>query len=413
MAPATKRPSLEVADIFREHGEEYRRLRAPSPPQRKVMHNIECCRTEALGGHKDTCDTCGYERISYNSCRDRHCPKCQNLKKDQWLKERRQRLLPIPYFHVVFTLPAELNALVLGNKRLLLALLFKAAAKTLHRIAADKDRLGAQIGFTSVLHTWGQNLHFHPHLHCVVTGGGLSPEGDRWVSARQSYFLPVEVLAQVFRGKFLQALRKLYDDGRLKFSGSTRELADSQLWRRFIDRLYRKNWIVDARAPFGGPEHVFRYLGRYTHRVAISNHRLISLRNGKVRFRFKDYADGAKQKTMTLEALEFIRRFLLHVLPTAFVRIRHYGLLAPRNIDTKFARARELLGKPAADLSSDSFTSENSELSWWERLSLLTGEDLFACPRCHIGRLIRTPLHVPPEHHPREPACSAVAPDTS
>lgn len=380
------------------------------------MSNIERCRTAALGGHRDACDSCDYERISYNSCRDRHCPKCQNLKKDQWLRERCERLLPIPYFHVVFTLPALLNALVLGNKRLLLGLLFTAAADTLQTIAADTKRLGAQIGFTSVLHTWGQNLHFHPHVHCVVTGGGLSREADRWVPARQSYFLPVRVLAQVFRGKFLEALRKLYDDGKLKFSGSTEELVDSQLWRRFIDELYRKNWVVDARAPFGGPEHVFRYLGRYTHRVAISNHRLISQHNGEVRFRFKDYADGAKQKTMTLQALEFIRRFLLHVLPRGFVRIRHYGLLAPRNIQTTLARARELLPKPSSELpttlSSDSSTSQDSDLPWWERLFLLTGEDVFACPRCHHGRLIRTGLDAA-DRPPPEPAYSSIAPDTS
>lgn len=356
------------------------------------MSSIERCRTAALGGHKDTCDSCGHVRISYNSCRDRHCPKCQNLKKAEWLALRSQRLLPTPYFHVVFTLPAKLRSLILGNKRLLFKTLFDSVAKTIQTIARDQKHLGAEVGFTAILHTWGQNLQFHPHVHCVVTGGGLSRDQDRWIAGRDDFFVSVKVLRKLFRGKFLAALRKTFDDGELQFSGTTAELRDPAAQARLFNELYAVDWVVYAKPPFGGPKQVFRYLGRYTHRVAISNHRLIELADGKVRFHAKDYADRGRRKTLTLDALEFIRRFLLHVLPRNFVRIRHYGLLAPRNVETKLQRARELIGDVGRQFAASCPSPSGSEALWPERLLLLTGVDVFACPSCKAGRLIRAEL---------------------
>ncbi len=356
------------------------------------MSSIERCRTAALGGHKDTCDSCGHVRISYNSCRDRHCPKCQNLKKAEWLALRSQRLLPTPYFHVVFTLPAKLRSLILGNKRLLFKTLFDSVAKTIQTIARDQKHLGAEVGFTAILHTWGQNLQFHPHVHCVVTGGGLSRDQDRWIAGRDDFFVSVKVLRKLFRGKFLAALRKTFDDGELQFSGTTAELRNPAAQARLFNELYAVDWVVYAKPPFGGPKQVFRYLGRYTHRVAISNHRLIELADGKVRFHAKDYADRGRRKTLTLDALEFIRRFLLHVLPRNFVRIRHYGLLAPRNVETKLQRARELIGDVGSQFAASCPSPSGSEALWSERLLLLTGVDVFACPSCKAGRLIRAEL---------------------
>ena len=300
---------------------------------------------------------------------------------------------PVPYFHVVFTLPSQLKALALCNKRLLFGILFDSAAQTLLTIARDKRHLGARIGFTAILHTWGQNLQFHPHLHCVVTGGGLSTDSRRWIEASPTYFLPVGVLGKLFRGKFLAALRQTVEDGELQFAGTTAELDKPEAWRRFLNELYNVDWVVYAKPPFGGPKHVFRYLGRYTHRVAISKHRLVEIAHGKVRFRAKDYADGARRKTLTLDALEFIRRFLLHVLPKNFVRIRHYGLLAARNVETKLARARQLLGDVGSCSADCDSTSPPSGIPWWERLLLLTGVEVFACPSCRVGRLVRTELN--------------------
>ena len=362
------------------------------------MRHIAACRTAALGGHKDCCDSCGHVRISYNSCRDRHCPKCQSLKKAEWLEARRQRLLPTPYAHVVFTLPGALRPLLLANRRAGYDLLFAAASQTLHTIAADPRHLGAQLGFTAVLHTWRQDLLFHPHLHCVVTAGGLVRDGSRWIASPPFFFLPVKVLAQVYRGKFLDALKRVRDEGLLDFKGATASLADDAAWQHFLGRLYRRNWVVYAKPPFGGAEHVFRYLGRYTHRVAIANHRLLGLDHGQVRFSVRDTAHGGHKKTLSLGALEFVRRFLLHVLPRRFVRIRHYGLLAARNVDGKLVRARRLLEQmadgsatlPTADAPYP--TAPPSPSPWWERLLQLTGVDAMACPRCATGRLVRQPL---------------------
>jgi hypothetical protein len=314
----------------RSHGDEYRREHHPSAPEQAVLRHIAACRTAALGGHLDKCPDCGHQRPSYNSCRDRHCPKCQSAARADWLEARLDRLLPVPYFHVVFTIPDDLNALALGNKRRVFDILFAAAAETLKVIARDEKHLGADIGFTAVLHTWGQNLLFHPHLHCVVTGGGLALDGARWVNGRERFFLPVKVLAELFRGKFIAALEQARRSGELHFGGSTALLANDADWHALRDALYNKKWVVYAKPPFGGPEHVFNYLGRYTHRVAISNHRLVALEHGRVTFSYKDYADGDKRKLMTVSAAEFLRRFLLHVLPEGFTRIRHYGLYAHR-----------------------------------------------------------------------------------
>jgi hypothetical protein len=402
------RPPLEVADIFRAHGEEYRRVRKISAAQHRVMRCIETCRTPALGGHRDTCKDCGHVRISYNSCRNRHCPKCQSLKKAEWLEARRRRLLPVPYFHVVFTLPDILNPVALRNKRLCYDLLFDVAAETLHAIASDKRHLGAQVGFSAVLHTWGQKLQFHPHLHCVATGGGLTPEGDRWVATSGDFFLPVKVLGRLFRGKFLHALSKAQQEGKLHFAGSTAQLEEPGPWRNLLRQLYRLDWVVYAKPPFGGPEHVFRYLGRYTHRVAISNDRLVSLENGKVHFRFKDYANDQKKKILTVDALEFIRRFLLHVLPERFVRIRHYGLMAGRNVQTKLVQARRLLLPGAVEPDEPPGAEMDRALEWSDRLLALTGVDVFACPVCG-GRLVRSPEAIAPHSLP----CTVTEMDTS
>jgi len=343
------------------------------------MRHIEACRTAALGGHVDTCDECGHIRISYNSCRDRHCPKCQSFRREAWLEARFGRLLSVDYFHVVFTLPDGLNALVLRNRDVLYNLLFRSASETLLTIASDPKHLGAQIGFTAILHTWGQRLGLHPHLHCVVTGGGLSEDGLRWIASRKTFFLPVRVLARMFRGKFLRYLADAHKAGRLRFGGKTAPLADTDAFRRFVSALYRKEWIVYAKPPFGGPERVFRYLGRYTHRVAIANSRLVAFEEGRVRFGIKDYADGGRTKVMTLDAAEFIQRFLLHVLPKGFTRIRHFGLFAGRNTLGKLEQARRLLGQRRPQIV---------KLTWEQRYRALSGRDPMACPACgrHLSR---------------------------
>ena len=388
----TQRPRFEVADVVRAYGEAYRKNHRPSAAQQRVLRNIAACRTAALGGHVDQCDGCGHARISYNSCRDRHCPKCQGPQRAAWLAQRLERLLPVPYFHVVFTIPNELNPIALRNKERVYKVLFDAASATLLQIAKDPKHLGAQLGITAVLHTWGQNLLLHPHLHCVVTGGGLSPDGARWVPTRKRYLLPVKVLGRLFRGKFLAALHQAWYDGKLELTGSSAELADPVAWSTFKDRLYRKDWVVYAKPPFGGPEQVFRYLGRYTHRVAIANHRIVYLNDGKVTFTVKDYADNATPKQMTLGAVEFLRRFLLHVLPRRFVRIRHYGLCAARNVNTKLATAHRLLDpQTSAKANTPNPSEPPARMTWSERFAQHTGIDVMACPGCG-GRLVRRQL---------------------
>ena len=382
------RPRFEVADVVRAHGEEFGRTHFVTTAQAKVLRHITACRTAALGGHVDACDACGHERISYNSCRDRHCPKCQGTERARWLERRLEHLLPVPYFHVVFTLPEDLNALVLGNKSVLYKILFRAAAHTLQQIARDERHLGAELGFTVVLHTWGQNLLFHPHVHCVVTGGGLSTDGTRWVAGRGCFLLPVKVLGRLFRGKFLAALHRAWRMGELRFGGSTSGLDDASIWQLFKNRLYSKDWVVYAKRPFGGPEHVYRYLGRYTHRIAISNHRIVAFANGKVSFSLRDYADGGKRKVMTVDAMEFLRRFLLHVLPKGFVRIRHYGLNAACNVADKLQVARTLL-EPRCAPCAENEPTPCQDQPWAKSFHDQTGVDVMACPQCKTGRLIR------------------------
>jgi hypothetical protein len=340
-------PSLEVADIFRIAGPAYRAAHAGhlSLHQLKVMSAIEHCRTAALGGHVESCEDCGHWRIAYNSCRNRHCPKCQGAAARTWLAEREADLLPVGYFHVVFTLPAEVADIAYQNKAVVYDLLFRAASETMLTIAADPKHLGARIGITAVLHTWGSALTHHPHVHMIVPGGGIAPDGSRWVSSRPAFLLPVRVLGKLFRRLFLTRLIALHEAGRLAFFGSIAQLADRRAFMRRLAPVRKKRWVVYAKAPFAGPESVLAYLSRYTHRVAISNRRLLAFNEAGVTFRYKDYRrDGAdRQQVMTLAADEFIRRFLLHVLPRGFHRIRHYGLLAGTARKASLALARELL----------------------------------------------------------------------
>ncbi|HZD44747.1 MAG TPA: IS91 family transposase [Acidobacteriaceae bacterium] len=345
------RPALEVADIFRGHGPAWRRANAGhvSLGQLKVMSAIESCRTAALGGHVARCEKCSHTQIAYNSCRNRHCPKCQGAAAKQWLAEREAELLPVPYYHVVFTLPAPISDIAYQNKAVIYDILFKASAETLVTIAADPKQLGARIGVISVLHTWGSALTHHPHVHMIVPGGGISSDGKHWVSCRPGFFLPVRVLSRLFRRLFLEKLLAAHDAGRLQFFGHHAPLATRQAFASYLAPARKPEWVVYSKRPFGGPEAVLAYLSRYTHRVAISNSRLIALDDEGVTFKWKDYrAEGCeRQKLMTLASDEFIRRFLIHVLPRGFHRIRHYGLFASSKRVENVTRARELLNTPA------------------------------------------------------------------
>jgi hypothetical protein len=358
---------LEVADIFRDHGAAWRAANRGhvSLDQLKVMSAIERCRTAALGGHVAACenDTCGHTIIAYNSCRNRHCPKCQGAAAHKWLAAREAELLPVPYFHVVYTLPAKLRDLAFQNKRVVYNLLMKAAAETTLEIAANPKRLGARIGITAVLHTWGSAMTHHPHVHMIVPGGGLSDDGTRWISSRGNFLVHVNVLARLFRAKLLAMLGKAHDDGRLKFFNALSYLADKRAFKRFLGPLRHVKWVVYVKAPFTGPEQVLRYLSRYTHRVAISNRRLVAADEKTVSFRWKDYRVKGRDrwKTMTLDTQEFIRRFLIHVLPKGFHRIRHYGLLANGNRADAIAKARELLAMPACPKKEDEEAAPNSD----------------------------------------------------
>jgi hypothetical protein len=385
------RPALEVAQIFCHHGPDYRENHGLSPAQHQAMRDIERCRTARLGGHVDVCSQgCGYSAISYNSCRNRHCPKCQSLKQARWLAERLERLLPIPYFHLVVTLPHDLQVLARCNPDLVYNLLFEAASRALLQLARDYERLQAQIGFTAVLHTWDQDLNLHPHLHLVVTGGGLSLDGARWIAARNSFLLPVKALSKIIRGKFLEALERACLEGKL------RGQVPPVQFPRFLRKLRRKKWVVYAKAAFGGSRKAYHYLSRYTHRVAISNHRLVSLAAGQVSFQARDNSQPGQKRLVTITAPEFIRRFLLHVLPPRFVKIRHYGLMAPRNAKTKLEQARALiyLQEPGAtdDSTRQKPDTPSEAKTWQEMLKALTGLDLTTCPQCGKGRLIRLKL---------------------
>ena len=339
------RPKLEVADIFRRHGQAWRTANAGhlSLGQLRVMSAIEACRTAALGGHVERCQDCAHTRIAYNSCRNRHCPKCQWRAAQAWLEAREAELLPVPYFHVVFTLPADIGAIAYQNKAKVYGLLFKAAADTLTTIAADPKHLGADIGFIGVLHTWCQNLDHHPHVHCIVPAGGISPDGQEWVRCRPNFFLPVRVLSRLFRRLFAERLMALHGAGELQFFGNLARLATTRAFSAYLAPLRKCEWVVYAKRPFAGPGQVLSYLTRYTHRVAISNSRILSLSDGKVSFRWKDYRHDGKAKVMTLAAGEFMRRFLLHVLPDGFHRIRHYGLFANGHRVERINRCRHLL----------------------------------------------------------------------
>jgi predicted Zn-ribbon and HTH transcriptional regulator len=339
------RPLLEVADIIRAQGNRFieNHGRWIHWTHRKVLRAIARCRTAALGGHRDQCPRCGYRTISFNSCRNRHCPKCQSGAREKWIAARQNELLAVAYVHVVFTLPHQLCQLALQNKKVLYDLLFRASAETLLEVAADPKHLGAQIGFLSVLHTWGQNLLAHPHIHCLIPAGGLSPDHTRWIHPRYPFFLPVRVLGRVFRGKFIAALKRRFQMGQLTFAGSLKPFQNEKAFRSFLRPLFRQDWVVYAKPPFGGPHHVLGYLARYTHRVAITNHRLVAFHNDQVTFRWKDYAHGNKKRKMTLSAPEFLRRFLLHVLPRGFVRIRSFGFLANRSRATLLPRCQRLL----------------------------------------------------------------------
>ena len=370
------RPRPTVAAVIRscldEFLEEYGS--GLTPEQRRALKDMACCRTAALGGHVLGCPECGHQQIAYNSCGNRHCPTCQATAAARWLEKQAADLLPTPYFHVVFTLPDALDPIALANPRVVYDLLLRSAAETLLEVAADPRHLGAQTGVLAVLHTWGQNLQFHPHVHCVVPGGGLSPDGSRWIASAANFFLPVRVLSRVFRGKFLAGLRAAWAKGELRFAADEFE--------RSLSKAVATDWVVYAKPPFGGPEQVLKYLARYTHRVAISNARLLDFEDGKVRFRYKDYAHGNRKRVLTLTVLEFIRRLLLHVLPTGFMRIRHYGILANRHRHEKLALCRRLLG--AATAGEPESSEEAKEVR--ENPSSITPTRI--CPACGAGRMI-------------------------
>jgi hypothetical protein len=385
------RPCYEVADIFREYGEQYKRSHSLPLSHLKVMHAIEVCRTAYLGGHLERCDLCGFERIAYNSCRNRHCPKCQALTKAEWLEKRKAELLPVEYFHNVFTIPHELNQVALYNKKIVFDLLFKTVAETLQEFASDpKHDLGGKIGFTAILHTWDQKLLSHIHLHCVIPAGVLSSDGKRWIQSRKNFLFPVKALSRVFRGKFIDYLKKAFAKDNLIFPGQIAYLRPEKNFSQLINQLWKKDWVVYSKAPFNGPEKVLDYLGRYTHRVAIANHRIVKIADGLVTFRYRDRTDCDKRKQITLRAEEFIRRFLLHVLPESFMRIRHYGFLANRCKKQDLVRCRELLG-----LCPDLPRIPTEAMQ--EKMLRLTGVDVTVCPSCkqgHMRRVIELPILV-------------------
>ncbi len=391
--------SLEVADVFRAYGPVYREVHGHEMPIRhlRAMRAIEICRTAQLGGHLDQCDHCGIVRISYNSCRNRHCPKCQCLEKERWLEAREKDLLPTSYFHVVFTLPEGLRPLALRNQKVIYNLLFKAVSETLAKLAQDSRHLGAEIGFMAILHTWSQTLIHHPHLHCLATGGGLSLDGKQWICSKKEFFIPVKVLSSLFRGKFLDGLKRKYEAGELKFPGQIEELKEASSFKRLLTNLYRQEWVVYCKPPLKNPEKVMDYLGRYTHRVALSNDRLIKLEGNRVTFRWRDSADHNKIKWLTLEALEFIRRFLLHVLPDQFVKIRYYGIMSHRSRKTKLLRCKKLLGMLASEE-----TEEIPKETWQDLLTRITGIDPTICPHCRKGRMIQREILLP-EYRGRPP----------
>ena len=375
MTATFQRPALELADVVRRHG--HRLGEDLGGEQRRILRAIASCRTAALGGHVQTCDQCQYRRIAYNSCRNRHCPKCQASACARWMEQRAAELLPVEYFHVVFTLPNDFNALALGNKRIVYGVLFDAVSQTLSEVAANPRHLGAKIGFIGILHTWGQNLSLHPHIHCVVPGGGLSPDGSRWIACKSGFFLPVRVLSQVFRGKFIDLLKRARADGKLL------GVEDDDAFTRLLNASVKHDWVVYAKPPFGGPQQVLKYLARYTHRIAISNRRLVSIDDQNVTFTWKDYAHGNRPRTMALEGGEFLRRFLLHAVPSGFMRIRHFGFLANRMRAENLAACRRLLAVPSP--------------SPLDPPAPIDATAHACCPSCGAGRMIPGPYLSPLE----------------
>lgn len=371
----------ELQDVFRLYGEEYRRNHKLSYAQAKAMTAIERCRTAALGCHIDTCENCGNVEISYNSCRNRHCPKCQTLTKERWIDNQKHNLLNTGYFHVVFTVPDTLRPLFYQNQSVMYGLLFKAVAETLQEIAGDKKYLGAKLGFTSILHTWGQNLHYHPHIHCIIPGGGVDSLG-RWKASRKKFFVPVRVLSRVFRGKLLHFIR----NAKLCFFGEQKHLENPNDFQRLLDSCYKKNWIVYCKPPFKTADCVVEYLGRYTHRIAISNHRILKIENGFVNFKWRDSKDGNKWKIMTLTADEFIRRFLMHILPPGFMKIRHYGLLASRDKTKRITVCKRLTGTTV---------TEKRVASTADLILKITGKDITICQVCGFPKLHSAGLSPP------------------
>lgn len=371
----------ELQDIFQQYGQAFRRDHKLPMNVRKAMSAIENCRTSILGGHADICNECGYTRISYNSCCNRHCPKCQTLAKERWIEARKDDLLNISYFHVVFTIPDSLNGIVFQNQEVVYPILFKSASETLTELAADKKYLGAKLGVTSIIHTWGQNLMFHPHIHNIVPGGGLNSI-NQWVNTSKKFFIPVKVMSQKFRGKFLFYLKQAYNEEKLRFYGKQEYLTNSFDFLNHLDPLYQVEWIVYCKPPFKNSNCVVEYLGRYTHRVCISNNRILKFENGNVTFKWRDYRDGKKEKVMTVTAKEFIRRFLLHILPNRFTKIRHYGLLANRDKLKRLRLCKRLTGTP-------DIPRPKEKASYLQLLKKLTGKDFSVCPCCGLGRLSR------------------------
>jgi len=387
-----ERPRWEVADIFRTYGKSYRQAYPMPPSHLKVMHAVMVCRTGYLGGHIEECDSCGFERNAYNSCRNRHCPKCQALVKAKWLKERTAELLPVEYFHNVFTLPHELNPIVLCNKRVVFDILFQSVSETLLEFGRNPDNgLGGKLGFIAILHTWSQTLLDHFHLHCVIPAGALSLDETCWLSGRKDFLFPVKALSKVFRGKFTCLLKKAYEKKELLFPGNTETLGAQKEFSRLVEELKEKDWVVYSKKPFAGPKKVLDYLGRYTHRVAISNHRIVAVENGRVSFQYRDRKDKDTIKIMTIEAIEFIRRFLLHVIPDGFMRIRHYGFLANRCKNQALSRLRMFFG-----LAEESREQEPVEKTLQELMLELTGININKCPKCNQGIIrVITELPVP------------------
>ena len=378
----TNEKQPEVADIFRRYGQDYRRHNFLSSEQSKAMRHIEICRTAKLGGHTDVCDHCGFEQNSYNSCRDRHCPKCQTLVKEKWLNDRKAELLPCPYFHNVFTLPHELNPLIGINKKVMLAILFAAVKETLQVFAGDPQwKLVGQLGFISVLHTWNQKLMDHFHLHCIIPAGVLSFDKKRWSAAENKYLFRVQSLAKEFRKRYLHKLEKAYEKEELLFYGRASAFADKQSFMLLIKTLRDKIWITYSKQPFDGPEQVFDYLGRYTHKVAITNNRIVSIEDGKVTFTYRDRSDENTVKEITVKAEEFIRRFLLHILPSGFMKIRYFGFLANTNKKTSIPLLRQLINPDAESVEKLTETVQ-------EMMLRLTGTDLSLCPECGKGKMI-------------------------